>query len=134
MATENKTTHAIKTRVQEGAEKHETALIIIWDDATAERTFASRGAIIAAQSIMRATGDIPAQYEVKISELAKRERGGFGMKPTAENAKRLLGKLPNDQYATALRELGISERDVTRMVAARVQPAPVLAAKVATKK
>lgn len=117
------TKHTVKCRVDENSEKHECVVSIEWDDASAERTFAARGAIIAAQSIMRATGDIPATYSVKISELAKRERGGFAMKPTAENAKRLLGKLPNDEFANALRAMGVSERDVQRMLAGRVQPA-----------
>ena len=145
MATlEKSSTHTIKSRVADGEPQHETALTIHWDDDTATREFARRGVVIAAQSVMRATGDIPAEFAVTVSELAKRERGGFAMKPTPQNAQRMMAKLDDVQYADALRRIpGINERDITRLVANRktvtVAPGadksgPVTITKIAPKK
>lgn len=123
MATEakNETLETLKTRVEEGAPQSETKLTIHWDDAKAERAFATRGVRIAAQAMMRASGSIPAELSVTVSELAKRERGGFAMKPTAANANRLMAKLSDAEYITALTNIGISARDAQRMVANRVK-------------
>lgn len=109
----------LKTRVEEGAEQSETKLTINWDDAKAERAFATRGVRIAAQAMMRASGSIPAELSVTVSELAKRERGGFAMKPTAANAGRLMAKLSDEEYATALSAIGIGAKEVARMVSVR---------------
>ena len=118
-----------KTAVSEGQPQVETALTIEYDDDAATREFAKRGVVIAWQNMMRATGDIPESAEVKVSELAKRERGGFAMQPTAKNANRIMAKLDDAEYAAALAQLGIAQRDITRLVANRVNtvviPAPV---------
>ena len=120
MATlEKSTVHTIKSRVAEGEPQVETALTIHWDDDTATREFARRGVVIAAQSVMRATGDIPAEFAVTVSELAKRERGGFAMKATPQNAQRMMSKLDDTQYADALRGIGVPERDIPRLIANR---------------
>lgn len=108
-----------KCRVSEGEPQTTCAITINWDDPKAERAFATRGVVIAAQSLMRAAGDIPAELSVSVSELAKRERGGFAAKPTANNARKLMGKLDDTEYAAALRAIGINEREITRLVAAR---------------
>jgi len=122
----DETNETIKTRVDENSAQSETKLVIIWDDAKAERTFASRGVRIAAQAMLRASGTIPAELTVNVSELAKRERGGFAMKPTPQNAQRLLDKLDNAQYAEALAAIGIGAGDIKRMVANRVKAAPLV--------
>lgn len=109
----------LKCRVAEGEPQSEVRLTINWDDVKAERTFALRGVKIAAQALMRASGAIPAELTVSVSELAKRERGGFAMKPSASNAKRLMAKLSDDEYRAALLAIGINEREATRLVAAR---------------
>jgi len=118
-ALEKVTTHTIKTRVADGEPQSEVALTIHWDDDAAVREFARRGVVIAAQSVMRATGDIPAEFSVTVSELAKRERGGFAMKPTPQNAQRMMAKLDDAQYADALRGIGVNERDIPRLVTNR---------------
>jgi len=110
-----------KCRVAEGEPQVEVKFHIDWDDATAERAFATRGVVIAAQSMMRASGSIPAEFAVKVSELAKRERGGFAMKPTPANAKRMIDKLSDAEYSAALLGIGINEREVARMVAVRAK-------------
>ena len=126
----NVTVLKCKTRVDENSPtKVETAISVEWDDENATRMFAARGVVIAAQSIFRASGDIPAEYSVKVSELAKRERGGFTMKPTAQNAGRLMAKLSDDEYRAALVALGITAREVERMVTARTKSTPTTPAK-----
>jgi len=110
---------SMKTSTDENSDAHETKLSIVWDSEKDARTFATRGVKIAAQAILRALGDIPAEYTVVISELAKRERGGFAMKPTPQNAQRMMAKLDDAQYAEALRGIGVNERDITRLVANR---------------
>lgn len=151
MATkdENVVVETLKTRVEEGAPQSETKLTITWDDAKAERAFATRGVRIAAQAMMRASGAIPATLEVSVSELAKRERGGFAMKPTAANAGRLMAKLSDADYIAALVNIGVSAADAKRMAANRVKveapvgtaavkaakrPGPVTVVKAAAKK
>jgi len=130
MATlEKSTVHQIKSRVAEGEAQVETALTIHWDDDTATREFARRGVVIAAQSVMRGTGDIPATFEVKVSELAKRERGGFAMKPTPQNAQRMMAKLTDVEYAETLAGMGMNKSEVARMIAHRAGTAKVAAAK-----
>ena len=115
MATENKTTTKCKTRLAAGGVANETALEIVWDGTDEQmRMFATRGVVIAAQSIMRATGDIPDTLTVSVAELAKRERGGFAMKATPENALRLIGKLDDAAMTTALTQLGMSKSDIAR--------------------
>lgn len=140
MATET-TLKTVKARVDENSPQAECKLTIKWDDAAAERAFATRGVVIAAQAMMRASGTIPADLTVSVSELSKRERGGFAMKPSAANANRLMAKLDDTQYADALRQIGIGEGEIKRLVAARAKlatatpTAPVgTAAKVAAKK
>jgi hypothetical protein len=123
MATDTTTTK-LKTRTAQGEAQHETLLTINWDDAKAERAFAERGVRVAAAAIWRAAGDIPATFSVNVSELAKRERGGFAMKPSAANAQRMMSKLSNDEYAVALASIGIDKRNIERMVKARVAPTP----------
>lgn len=120
----NATDVTCKTRVDEkSTEKVETKLTILWDDENATREFAKRGVVIAAQSIWRATGDIPASYEVRVSELAKRERGGFAMKPTPQNVMRLLGKMDDAQRVATLKELGLrSDRDIKSILSALSKP------------
>ena len=126
MATLDKsTTVKCKTAIEEGAAQVETSLTIHWDDDVALREFARRGVVIAWQNMIRATGDVPTDAEVKISELAKRERGGFAMKPTAANANRIMQKLDDTQYAAALVTMGVSQRDVAPLVANRVNVAVV---------
>lgn len=120
-----------KARVAEGEPQAEVSLTINWDDRKAEREFARRSVVIAAQAIMRASGDIPSELTVSVSELAKRERGGFAMKPTATNAKRLMGKLSDDEYAAALAAIGINAAEVRRLVAAR-RTTPAMSAPVGT--
>ena len=120
MATANETKVKMSTSPDENSESVETELTIKWDSPDAERTFATRGVKIAAQSILRALGDIPTSYTVTVSELAKRERGGFSMKPTAANANRLMAKLPDDEYRAALVSMGVAPRDVERIVKNRV--------------
>jgi len=144
MATENKTTTKCKTRLAAGGVANETALEIVWDGTDEQmRMFATRGVVIAAQSIMRATGDIPDTLTVSVAELAKRERGGFAMKATPENALRLIGKLDDAAMTTALTQLGMSKSDIARILANRPKsaapitptlPAPVVAKKVLAKK
>jgi len=85
--------------------------------------------VIAAQSVMRGTGDIPATFEVKVSELAKRERGGFAMKPTPQNAQRMMAKLTDVEYAETLAGMGMNKSEVARMIAHRAGTAKVAAAK-----
>ena len=144
MATENKTMTKCKTRLAAGGVVNETALEIVWDGTDEQmRMFATRGVVIAAQSIMRATGDIPDTLTVSVAELAKRERGGFAMKATPENALRLLGKLDADAMTTALMQLGMGKSDIARILANRPKsttpivptvPAPTVAKKVLAKK
>ena len=143
MTSHDTTTATLKTKVDASSTQSETVLTIVWDDAKAEREFATRGVKIAAQSILRATGDIPAEYSVTVSELAKRERGGFAMKPTPQNAQRMMAKLDDAQYAEALNAIGVSARDVARLVASRATVAvapgvgkigPVVITKVPAKK
>jgi len=125
MATLDKsTTHNVKTAIEKDGAQVVTALTIHWDDDAATREFARRGVVIAWQNMIRATGDVPTDGEVKVSELSKRERGGFAMKPTAANANRMMAKLSNDEYAAALATMGVSQRDITRLVATRVNAAP----------
>lgn len=128
-ATEKSSTVKCKTAIEKDAAQVETALTIHWDDDAALREFARRGVVIAWQNMIRATGEIPADAEVKISELAKRERGGFALAPTAKNATRIMAKLDDTQYADALRSMGVAPRDIARLVANRVNvsviPAPV---------
>lgn len=130
-------TVSIKCRVTEGEPQSEVKLTVNWDDEKAERNFALRGVKIAAQAMMRASGSIPADLAVSVSELAKRERGGFAMKPTAANAGRLMAKLSDEQYAEALAGIGISAGEVRRMVSARAKlpaaPVGVEAKRAATK-
>jgi len=139
------TTTKCKTRINEDAtEKTVTELTINWDGTDEQmRMFATRGVVIAAQAIMRATGDIPATLTVSVAELAKRERGGFAMKATPENALRLIGKLDDAAMTTALTQLGMSKSDIARILANRPKsaapitptlPAPVVAKKVVVKK
>jgi len=139
------TTTKCKTRINEDAtEKTVTELTINWDGTDEQmRMFATRGVVIAAQAIMRATGDIPATLTVSVAELAKRERGGFAMKATPENALRLIGKLDDAAMTTALTQLGMSKSDIARILANRPKsapavvptvPAPTVAKKVVTKK
>jgi len=134
-----------KTRVDENAtEKTVTELTINWDGTDEQmRMFATRGVVIAAQSIMRSTGDIPDTLTVSVAELAKRERGGFAMKATPENALRLLGKLDVNAMTTALTQLGMGKSDIARILANRPKstapvvptlPAPVVAKKVTVRK
>ena len=118
---DNMVVETLKTRVEEGAPQSETKLTITWDDPKAERAFATRGVRIAAQAMMRASGAIPAELAVTVSELAKRERGGFSMKPTSANAKRMMDKLSDAEYSAALLSIGIADREVARMVANRVK-------------
>lgn len=139
MATKTETTktlaasnvYAMKCRVAEGEAQSEVKLTVNWDSPEAERTFATRGVKIAAQALMRASGTIPAELTVSVSELAKRERGGFAMKPTANNAQRLMGKLDDAEYSAALTAIGIAAGEVRRLVAAR-KSNPVMAAPVGT--
>ena len=139
------TTTKCKTRINEDAtEKTVTELTINWDGTDEQmRMFATRGVVIAAQAIMRSTGDIPATLTVSVAELAKRERGGFAMKATPENALRLIGKLDDAAMTTALTQLGMSKSDIARILANRPKsaapitptlPAPVVAKKVVVKK
>jgi len=139
------TTTKCKTRINEDAtEKTVTELTINWDGTDEQmRMFATRGVVIAAQAIMRATGDIPATLTVSVAELAKRERGGFAMKATPENALRLIGKLDDAAMTTALLQLGMNKSDIARILANRPKsaapitptlPAPVVAKKVVVKK
>ena len=139
------TTTKCKTRINEDAtEKTVTELTINWDGTDEQmRMFATRGVVIAAQAIMRATGDIPATLTVSVAELAKRERGGFAMKATPENALRLIGKLDDAAMTTSLTQLGMSKSDIARILANRPKsappitptlPAPVVAKKVVVKK
>jgi len=139
------TTTKCKTRINEDAtEKTVTELTINWDGTDEQmRMFATRGVVIAAQAIMRATGDIPATLTVSVAELAKRERGGFAMKATPENALRLIGKLDDAAMTTALTQLGMSKSDIARILANRPKsapavvptvPTPTVAKKVVTKK
>jgi len=139
------TTTKCKTRINEDAtEKTVTELTINWDGTDEQmRMFATRGVVIAAQAIMRATGDIPATLTVSVADLAKRERGGFAMKATPENALRLIGKLDDAAMTTALTQLGMSKSDIARILANRPKsaapitptlPAPVVAKKVVVKK
>ena len=139
------TTTKCKTRINEDAtEKTVTELTINWDGTDEQmRMFATRGVVIAAQAIMRATGDIPATLTVSVAELAKRERGGFAMKATPENALRLIGKLDDAAMTTALLQLGMSKSDIARILANRPKsapavvptvPTPTAAKKVVTKK
>lgn len=115
------TVETLKTRIEEGAVQSETKLSINWDDAKAERAFATRGVRIAAQAMMRASGTIPAELSVTVSELAKRERGGFAMKPTAANAQRVMLKLSDAEYAATLIGIGVAAAEVKRMVANRAK-------------
>ena len=121
------TTHKVKTRLSENSpEKVETEITIEWDSPEAERTFATRQLGIVAQAIFRASGDIPASYHCKVSELAKRERGGFTMKATPESALRLLGKLNEADMTAALTQLGMSKSAIALILANRPKtPAPV---------
>jgi hypothetical protein len=124
------TTETMKTRISEGEQQTETKLTITWDSPKDERAFASRGVRIAAQAMMRAAGDIPAELTVSVSELAKRERGGFAAKPTPASAQRLMAKLDDVQYEAALVQCfpSLSAGDRKRLVAARTKapvPAPV---------
>ena len=143
MTLEKSSTHNVKTAIEKDGEQTVTALTIHWDDDGATREFARRGVVIAWQNMMRALGDVPTDGEVKVSELAKRERGGFAMKPTAANANRMMSKLSNDEYAAALATMGVSQRDIVRLVANRVhvtvipgagKSGPVVVTKVPAKK
>ena len=128
MATAIETKCTMKTAIDKNSEPVETELTIKWDSPDAERQFATRGVKIAAQSILRALGDIPASYSVVVSELAKRERGGFAMKPTPANANRLMSKLSDADYRATLIGMGVAPRDAERIVKNRVNvtviPAP----------
>lgn len=120
----DKVKYTIKTRLNKDAtEKEVTEVTVIYDDPTAERMFASRGILITAQAIFRASGEIPATYEVKVSELAKRERGGFTMKATPDNALKLLGKLNDADMTVALTQLGMSRSAIAAILANRPKPA-----------
>lgn len=121
MTTELKKSEVVtmKCRVAEGEPQSEVALTINWDDAVAERAFAIRGVKIVAQAMVRASGAIPADLTVSVSELSKRERGGFAMKPTPENAKRMMSKLDDAQYAAALTSIGIPAGTVRQLVSTR---------------
>lgn len=121
MATNEKVEVVIKTRVEENSPQSECKLSIIFDDAKAERAFAIRAVKIAAQAMMRASGNIPAELTVSVSELSKRERGGFAMKPSAANANRLMAKLDDAQYADALAAIGIPAAAIKALVAKRVK-------------
>lgn len=127
-----------KARVAEGEEQSECNITIHWDDPKAERDFARRGVVIAVQAILRASGEIPAEFSTSVSDLAKRERGGFATKPTATNAKRMISKLDDADYAKALTDIGIGAAEVRRLIAARAkaatQPTPQPAPKKVVKK
>lgn len=121
-----------KTRLSEDSpEKVETTMIVTFDDENATREFAKRGVVIAAQNIFRTAGEIPAQYECKVSELAKRERGGFTMKATPENAAKLLSKLSDADATVMLQSLGMDKSAIARYLASRPKSAPAVVPNVA---
>jgi hypothetical protein len=121
MATQKHDSQVVtmKTRIAENEPQAETSLTIVWDDEAAARSFAIRAVKVAAQALMRAAGDIPAEFTVSVSELAKRERGGFAAKPSANNAKRMMAKLDDAEYRAALLAIGLNVREADRLVAAR---------------
>lgn len=142
-ATEKSTTVKVKTAVSKDSPQVETELTIHWDDDAATREFARRGVKIAWQNEVRTIGEIPATAEVKVSELAKRERGGFALAPTAKNANRIMQKLDDTEYRAALIQMGVTPRDAERLVKSRVnvtvapgknKSGPVTVTKVTAKK
>lgn len=103
MANE-KVTIELKTRLNKDEKEGTTSKVTIeLDDDAALQKFALRSAGIAWQAIARAAGVIPATDTVKLSDLAKRQGGGF--KATPESLANRIGKMSADDYRATLEKL-----------------------------
>ena len=104
-----------KTRLAAKGVPVSSTVTIVLDSEKDVDAFAGRSAIIAWQAIERAAGGIPATDKVMISELAKRAGGG-GFKVTPESLANRVRKMPVDEYRATLVNLGVSAKDIERMV------------------
>jgi len=111
-----------KTRVKEGAAQVTTKATIDWSGVTeAEmQQLASATVIINEQAIYRASGTIPEVATINVRAQLDAPRGG-GFKVTPENLADRISKLSDEDYATSLTKLGLSEKQVAAMVKARAK-------------
>jgi len=87
-----------KTRLARGGEATSTSAMIDFTDVTTEQMeeLATRSIVIAAQAVYRTAGIVPATDTIKVSEMLKRERGGFKATPESIAAK-ILKMSPEDR-------------------------------------
>lgn len=110
----------VKTRLNAGAPVQETRLTIVFDSEELVREFAMRAAVIAAQALYRDAGKIPAEETLSLTELRKRNAERGFAKPTPEKAAAAVDKLGDEAYAGVLRNLGMKEAEIKKLLAARI--------------
>lgn len=104
-----------RTRVDnKSTEKIESKVTFVFDDETATRKFAIRGATIAWQQAQRDAGKIAVEDRVMLSELAKRTGGG-GFKITPDSIVAKVRKMPESEYRDTLAKLGMAVADINKL-------------------
>lgn len=110
----------VNTRLTAKSDKVQTALTVIFDSEELTREFAMRGAVIAVQALWRASGKIPTSETISLTELKKRSaEAGFARKPTADSTAAAIRKLDDAAYESVLKNLGMRDADIKKLIAAR---------------
>ena len=94
----------------------ESVLTIEIDDEGAADKFMARSVAIAWQSLCRAAGVIPEADTVKVSDMAKRQGGGF--KATPASIANRVTKMSIEDYRATLAALKLDAKTIERMVKA----------------
>ena len=81
---------------------------------------ACRPVIILQQAIYRESGKIPETDTVDVRKLLDTPRGGFKVTPESTAAR--INKMPVEEYRATLALMGLSEREVEKMVNKKFPP------------
>jgi len=103
-----------KTRLAKGGDVVITNAAIDFTDVTTEQMeeLATRSIVIASQAVYRTAGIVPAHDTIKVSDMLKRERGGF--KHTPQSVAAMVLKMSPDERAFIEQSL----RDAKKLIKA----------------